>query len=676
MAINFTPQTNLVLLAGVPLTTAQEHTYDFSNAAQQATFFRKFQLSTYAFDHFTYQRERSAIRVPLVYDACCSCNYVMYQNSNYTNKWFYAFVTQINYVNPNMSELIIETDVMQTWMFDYQILPSFIEREHVENDAKWLHTVPEGLEFGPQLYEEWGELDLNQMVVMLALAIGNVSTTPGGMLEGVYTGVQYSYFRTTTSGISKLNEIIQTISQAGLADDIVGLWMVPEVFYTKKDEGWGLTLLDMVGLTTQGEGYTPRNNKLFSWPYYYLTVDNGNGASVNWLIENFANPRQIRMACATMINMEPSAWCYPLGYNGEDYCWLQGLGLSNFPMCTWNNNIYANWLARNRYSLGFQNLSMGINLAEGAAEFITTLNPARLASAATDTLGTLAQRKDKSMFPYQLQGQPSSDCLNVKWERVGFHIHLAKIKAEYAKILDDFFDVYGYKVARVGVPDTKSRTRWNYIKTQHINIKPQNSGMPTEHLISIKSIYNAGITFWHGDYLGDYSQLNPCVNGNIYPDYPPAPSFQVPEVVDPLPDPGEEWSYPIDGWETHVTSEYGWRTDPFTGETKFHNGIDIGFPEGTPIRAIHKGVVTFRGTSAARGYYIDVEATGTAFVYRYQHLSRYNVEVGESVNIGDTLGDVGQTGAATGPHLHLEILADGNTYNPRSFLGPSPSGGV
>jgi hypothetical protein len=72
----------------------------------------------------------------------------MFKNSNFGSKWFYAFLTDIKYINVNMCEVSYETDVYQTWMFDITIHPSFVVREHVDSDTMGEHIVDEGLETG------------------------------------------------------------------------------------------------------------------------------------------------------------------------------------------------------------------------------------------------------------------------------------------------------------------------------------------------------------------------------------------------------------------------------------------------------------------------------------------------------------------------------------------------
>ncbi|WP_225882652.1 M23 family metallopeptidase [Thalassoporum mexicanum] len=104
-----------------------------------------------------------------------------------------------------------------------------------------------------------------------------------------------------------------------------------------------------------------------------------------------------------------------------------------------------------------------------------------------------------------------------------------------------------------------------------------------------------------------------------------------------------------------VTSNYGWRTHPITGEAAFHSGIDLGAPRGTPVLATKDGVVEFAGRSG--GYGNLIELSHISFGTRYAHLDRILVQHGQPVKKGQQIGTVGSTGRSTGPHLHFEVLA-------------------
>lgn len=121
-------------------------------------------------------------------------------------------------------------------------------------------------------------------------------------------------------------------------------------------------------------------------------------------------------------------------------------------------------------------------------------------------------------------------------------------------------------------------------------------------------------------------------------------------------------------WESRVTSEFGYRSDPFTGQTKGHTGIDIAVPTGTPVRAALPGVVTKATYNAGGyGYYVMIDH-GNGMVTLYAHNSKLLVSVGDTVEAGDTVSLSGSTGRSTGPHLRFEVRVNGQRVNPRSYL--------
>ncbi|MCC1484043.1 M23 family metallopeptidase [Winogradskyella immobilis] len=118
---------------------------------------------------------------------------------------------------------------------------------------------------------------------------------------------------------------------------------------------------------------------------------------------------------------------------------------------------------------------------------------------------------------------------------------------------------------------------------------------------------------------------------------------------------------------TRVASGYGYRTDPFTKVRKFHYGMDFTAPRGTPIYASGDGIVK-RADSKASGFgkHIRIDH-GYGYVSLYAHLYKYNVRVNQRVKRGDLIGFVGSTGRSEAPHLHYEIIKDGNRINPINF---------
>lgn len=123
-----------------------------------------------------------------------------------------------------------------------------------------------------------------------------------------------------------------------------------------------------------------------------------------------------------------------------------------------------------------------------------------------------------------------------------------------------------------------------------------------------------------------------------------------------------EW--PVQGY---VSSGLGSRISPWTGEQEFHSGIDIPKPLGSPVYAPADGVVGFVGQSEASGRAL-ILGHGEGIVTHYAHLSKTHVKEGQFVKKGERIGDVGNTGRSTGPHLHYEVRVNGFPIDPRRHL--------
>ena len=144
-------------------------------------------------------------------------------------------------------------------------------------------------------------------------------------------------------------------------------------------------------------------------------------------------------------------------------------------------------------------------------------------------------------------------------------------------------------------------------------------------------------------------------------------------VVDddtPMSDSGFISPFPGTRWQSHVTSEYGPRTDPKTGAPNTpHKGIDLGYGMGTKIHAVASGTVLYVKDSGGSGYGKHLAINhGGKIITLYGHCSEILVSEGQHVDQGDVIAKVGSTGKSTGPHLHLEFIVNGVSKNPRNYL--------
>ncbi len=120
-------------------------------------------------------------------------------------------------------------------------------------------------------------------------------------------------------------------------------------------------------------------------------------------------------------------------------------------------------------------------------------------------------------------------------------------------------------------------------------------------------------------------------------------------------------------WHTGLSSRYGWRIHPITGETDCHEALDIAMPSGTPINAVMPGMVITSAFNSSYGNYVVIKNSNSETTL-YAHMSRRQATVGQEVKIGDVIGYVGTTGSSTGNHLHIEYKKDGNSFNPLFFI--------
>ncbi len=140
-----------------------------------------------------------------------------------------------------------------------------------------------------------------------------------------------------------------------------------------------------------------------------------------------------------------------------------------------------------------------------------------------------------------------------------------------------------------------------------------------------------------------------------------------PKVPPPAPLPGGLSALPITALGAPTSSNFGRRTDPIDGTSKFHAGLDLTSPADTPVRAAGAGVVAHAGRAGSYGNLVVIDHGG-GLETRYAHLARIAVGVGDRIGAGAHVGEVGQTGRATGPHLHFEVRRNGKAVDPTQEL--------
>ncbi|MBR2553447.1 MAG: hypothetical protein IKE94_01185 [Aeriscardovia sp.] len=587
---NFTPS-GIIRIGRVPFDDSYRHTMTFADVASQTAFFASCCNQTFDNSTYTYVRMNNSIRVAFNAEMLYTYDYVMYQNSNYGNKWFYAFIVGVNYINENTTELLLELDVMQTWYFDYTLVRGFVEREHVDDDSIGLHINPEPempLEylydnFYPSTYE-----NDNFYIVMLVTGIPVYEAAGGGQtkvkgIEAVSGGRYQNMFNACRALVYKpwieasLNQFkldIKDYNKGGGAEAIVDVYCAPvtsidQNFLVQDGNGtmnrWHVADNSLPGIVENNirrplnlNGYTPRNNKLLCYPYCYLEIGDftGRNEQYRWEFFDLTDTGYVVLKTSLCGVSDCQGYITPMYYNHiENAKTYKPFTFDFTNKVSWIFSTYQTWMAQNsminqlaiigsvagigagaatgigaaagilgKGSASTANLMQlsGRNSAAGQALItsnaqdyakramkagIEGANTNAMSAGTLGALGTAANIYRMSKVPNSAKGNTAG---NSKFQNgyCGWYMASVCIRGQFAHIVDEFFDMYGYQVDRVKIPNREGRRSWNYVKMQN---SCHRGNVPSDQMAKINEIYNNGITFWHTSDVGNYSLNNDIV---------------------------------------------------------------------------------------------------------------------------------------------------------------------
>lgn len=495
-----TPLTVFKALRNVPFDNSYTDTINFGSQSAQQSFFNG--KVKYSFQDLTTVRmQYNTVKLPRKADDFFDCNYVMFQNKNFGTKWFYGFITEINYLTPNTTEIKFEIDAIQTWWFDININESMILREHVNNDytgwgeARYNTIVPEPLEFVEYVDKElWSEVytDLQPVVATTQGQLPGRSGT-GGKFGGLYSGV--NYFGGT---YGEIEDLLAAIVNNGQEGTIASTFLMPKEFFTY-DEDLKRETFTISNRQNAIDGYIPRNGKLYMYPFNYLFVTSPNGQERHYRWEYFKTGTVgFRTACAMSCN--PEVLLYPVQYEADSE-FTQEMSITGFPQFTYPIDTFKAWCAQNGSSMALSAVGNGLSLAAGAVSG----NPFMVANGAMGFASDINSAVVASKQSDRIGGTPATNNTKTADNKMGFFFYQRHLRKDVLARYDDYFDRFGYAVNLLKRPNVSGRESWNYVLTQDCNIT---GSVPFNDITKIKDAFNKGITFWHGDYVGNYSRSN------------------------------------------------------------------------------------------------------------------------------------------------------------------------
>lgn len=496
----FTPLGWIYIIQGVPFDSSYKHTRWFESEGEQHQYF--LQKSTSHWNNATPVRPGQPVRLPCNMNQIYRANYIMYQNTNYNNKWFYAFITDIKWLSVNSCEVYYELDVIQTWMFDFVYRECFVNREHSSTDMPGDNLIEEGLELGEYIFESQSGTGkfINWRYLVAATVDGTGADAVGGIYAGVYSGLAFNVF----SSPSALNTYLETLVDSNKGDAIVSITMFPEAFIAEKGSAAATTKTisqpKSNGYSTATiDGYSPKNKKLLTYPYNFLFCSNLAGAYANFPYEYFSSEN-----CQFKIMMDmtanPTAIIIPLYYKGVSENYNEKLTMDGFPQCSWTTDTYRAWLAQNGSSTAINTMGTAFS---GVASLLSG-NIGGAVGSGFSIAETLARVKATEALPPQAHGAAGNSAM-LAYGKKDFYFYRCTIRSEFAEIIDDYFQMFGYATHLVKIPNFHSRTYWNYVETKNAKVQGQ---APQTACKVMEEILNSGITFWHDDYVGTYNRLN------------------------------------------------------------------------------------------------------------------------------------------------------------------------
>lgn len=504
-------------------------------------------------DNYSFLRPTESIMAGFTYAQCLQANYIAFQNPDYSNKWFFAWIDDVIYKGDKNTEITFTVDAWSTWFDKWQKKTCFINRQHTNNDTIGLHTIPENLDVGEVVQESITE-DLaygNDFGYWIAVASNwkikdgssgaeLLESDKGTQYAGITVydntvfGTQLFFFHITAlSSFADLVLLLLRTNADGHIEDVQNIFILPDVsidqtklqshtakvisdentfsFYTMSYDMSPEKFNTEIDKITSFSDYTPKNNKCFVYPYNYLFVSNNQGSNNIYKYEDF-NTEKCIFENQFSIAIGGSGRIVPKNYKGMATNDDEALALGKYPTCAWSSDAFTNWLTQNSV-----NMAVSLGLTAGAVATTIATGGATvpaLAGAVMSVAGnignTIGQFYQASLLPNINGGQANGDVI---WtcNRNMFSFRQMRVKTEYLKIIDDYFTRFGYAVKSLAMPNITGRAYWNYVEigaSEEIGY----GEVPAKYMDTINNACRRGVTVWHNHAnVGNYSLNNTIV---------------------------------------------------------------------------------------------------------------------------------------------------------------------
>lgn len=337
---------------------------------------------------FSFIRTNGNIKTPFTYEQCLQANYIAFQNPDYSDKWFFAWIDDVFFKADGFGEISFTIDSWSTWFSNLQVAQSFVVREHVTDDIPGKYTQPENLDVGEykvisHLRDSYNREKPDQtglsgycVVVASTIDLYNDNNVYCAVYNGVPTGVKYFAFNIDYSNpefppLQELAKVLYRLASnvgGSKLDAIIGMFIVP--YWLAKDlpdeSVHPKQVFTSITPLNNLDGYTPKNKKCLTYPYVYHVLSNFQGQEAilkQEFWEKLAQDTEVQegliLPAGDMvlqfwgaITQGCSIRAIPENYNGDEIATDVGINLGKFPQVCWNSDAFTNWLTENGVNIG------------------------------------------------------------------------------------------------------------------------------------------------------------------------------------------------------------------------------------------------------------------------------------------------------------------------------------
>lgn len=535
------PSTQLRLYSGVPWDDSYQHVRLYNNQTDLLSHLETWRVtpSTQLSNLAPVRVGDVDVKVPFTEMQALDLNYLAFLNVGFTTEWVFGFITSVEWLSEKSTRIHFELDIFQNNFYKCRFKECFIERMHVpkSQDTVGGNLIPESFETGDNYVASWTTKAYPARNICMYVSKENQDDeVDGAIVNNIYRAAKLIH----DTNAKNINSKIDEMTGAGLSDAILNLFMSPDICLNaeinpgKNEES---VIIDFSSVDWFN-GYKPKNNKLYTYPYIYLVVDNNEGQANTYKFEySTKTSHDLQFSLIGCLCTTPQILLLPWEYNGVALDYMEIMVMGNFPQCAFQSDTYRAWFAQNQNSIiaaqnavydtyQVQERGAWLNLAGSVGQGLSSALAGNYAGAANslggifgvqqqfDTIGVsadnqlkvqLAQRKDKQILPPTIHGKVMNSNINAAYNMNKFDFYCMSIRDQYAKMVDDYWTAYGYPINRIQMPTITSRSSWNYLKTKGCTLS---GAVDLAQLATLRAIFDRGVTVWHTDNVGDYSLSN------------------------------------------------------------------------------------------------------------------------------------------------------------------------